>query len=492
VTQLHIFNNSCQITEEDDPKILQALDAELSYKIPGIEFSRACKGYINSRGEQVMWDGVKHLLSSSLKCAPGFKHRVIELYQKYNKPLDIIDSRTVEHKPKIDIQTNLKNLNLIPRQYQLDAVGAAINTDRGIIRLPTGSGKTLVMALIIAELGKPSIIYVIGRDLLYQTHELFENIFGTKIGMVGDGLCEIHDINVVTIWSVGQVLGLSKNKLTLDDEDEDEKKVDPEKFRLIKQMLLDSKVHIIDEAHLSACDTVQTIVKNIKPEQVYGTSATPWRTDNADLLIEGALGNRIIDISARQLISEGFLVKPIIRFLAAPPQKLKKSYAHIYSKYIIENEQRNNMVIRGAEKLVEQGYQTLVLFHNLKHGALLFDEISKRIPCALLSGKDDTKQRKKIKEELISGKLNCVIASKIYEAGVDIPSLSGLIMAGAGKSSVRALQKVGRIIRPYPGKTCAAVIDFADQTTYLSDHAKIRRDVYAEEFEVEWPGEKAK
>ncbi len=485
MTKLHLYNNSCQLSDEDDPLILQALDAELSYKIPGMEFSRACKGYINNRGEHVMWDGVKHLLSSSLRCAPGFRNRIIEFYQQH-KPLEIVDNRTSNPPNKIDIENNLKILNLIPRDYQIAAANAAVNTDRGIIRLPTGAGKSLVMALIVAALGKPSVVYVIGRDLLYQLHELFEGIFGQKIGIIGDGLCEICNINIATIWSVGQALGI-KSKTTLDDEDDDEKKIAPDKFRIIKQMLLDSKIALIDECHLAACDTVQTIVRNIKPEHVYGLSASPIRDDNADLLIEGVLGNRVVDVSAKQLINEGYLIRPLIKFLAVPPMRVKKSYSHVYSKYIVENEVRNKMVAMGAEKLVEQGYQTLVLFHNLKHGRILYDEISKRVSCALLSGRDDTKTRKQVKEDLGSGKLNCIIASKIYDIGIDLPALSALIVAGAGKSSVRALQRIGRIIRKYPGKTQAAVIDFADQVHYLKDHAEIRRKIYAEEFDVIWP-----
>jgi superfamily II DNA or RNA helicase len=145
------------------------------------------------------------------------------------------------------------------------------------------------------------------------------------------------------------------------------------------------------------------------------------------------------------------------------------------------------LIVTGAEKLVEQDYQTLVLFHSLKHGAMLHKLISNRMNCVLLSGKDSQKRRQKAKDDLEAGKINCVIASKVYDIGVDIPSLSGLIVASSGKSSVRALQRIGRVIRRYPGKSQAAVIDFADQAPYLHEHAIARKRVYEEEFEVEWP-----
>lgn len=67
--------------------------------------------------------------------------------------------------------------------------------------------------------------------------------------------------------------------------------------------------------------------------------------------------------------------------------------------------------------------------------------------------------------------------------------LSGLIIASGGKSSVRALQRVGRVIRLHKDKRKAVVIDFCDQAPYLRDHSEIRRDILLQEFDVSWPEE---
>lgn len=346
---------------------------------------------------------------------------------------------------------------------------------------------TLVSALITSKIGKKALILVIGKDLLYQTHNFFTKVFGQEIGIIGDGKCEIQDINVATIWSVGKALGIKSNS-SLDDCNDSEKNIDSSKFKNIKQMLLDSELVLIDECHLSACDTVQAIARNIKGEYVYGMSASPWRDDGADMLIEAFLGRKIVDISARTLIDQGYLVEPSIRFLAPKPYKFKSGkYQTIYSKYVVENEQRNGMVIKGTQKLVEQGFVPLVLFHTIKHGDILFKELKKSIPTALLSGKDTSNVREKIKAELEDGKLKCLIASKIFDIGIDVPILSGLVIAGAGKSSVRALQRIGRVIRPYPGKKMSAVLEFYDQAPYLSQHAEIRKNIYESEFNVQIP-----
>ena len=67
-------------------------------------------------------------------------------------------------------------------------------------------------------------------------------------------------------------------------------------------------------------------------------------------------------------------------------------------------------------------------------------------------------------------------------------ALNALILAGSGKSSTRALQRIGRVIRPYEyedgtKKKKAYVFDFIDPARYLSDHSYARMKIYKEEPE---------
>jgi superfamily II DNA or RNA helicase len=327
-------------------------------------------------------------------------------------------------------------------------------------------------------------------DLLYQIHDFFSRIFDQEIGIVGDGKCEIHDINIVSVWTIGQALGLESKKILLDTTDK-EKALDKEKYKDILDLMRTAKLHVFDECHLASCDTIQQIARKINPEYVYGMSASPWRDDGLDLLIEGIFGSTIIDISASHLIRNGYLAKPIIKFIRVPRIKFSKSdtYQTVYKQYITSNEARNKLVVLGANKLVEQGYRPLVLFSNLKHGKLLFKEIRKTIPALALSGKDSAKIRNEAKEKLENGDIKCIVASTIFDIGVDLPALSGLVIAGGGKSSVRACQRIGRVIRKYPGKKYAGVIDFLDEAKFLKRHSTIRYKIYAteDEFDLHWP-----
>ena len=79
------------------------------------------------------------------------------------------------------------------------------------------------------------------------------------------------------------------------------------------------------------------------------------------------------------------------------------------------------------------------------------------------------------------GNTEVLIASKIFDQGIDIPELDALILAGSGKSSARALQRIGRVIRSYPGKRWANVIEFWDNAKYLESHSTARLKIYKSE-----------
>lgn len=486
----------CRIDDvggEDDVGLLWALDRELAYNVQGAQFTRAYKGYMDPfSGKWVAWDGKNRFLDEETLSFPlGLKQRVIDFYKKMEVPLNVIDARPPKSDGmSLDILPRLAEMGKSPRPYQIQAMQAAKDNDQGIIRVPTGGGKSLISTLITANFGKRTIIYVIGKDLLHQLYGFFKEVFdGHEIGIIGDGLCEFGDITIASVWTVGQALGLARGNIVV--ENDDEKSVEPEHYEEIRELLKSAKVHVIDECHAAACETIQTIVRAMKAEHIYGMSASPWRDDGADLLIECALGHRIVDVDASYLIDNGWLVKPYIKFIRVPAYegKLKKQYQTVYKNYVVENDVRNNLVLKATEKMVERGYKPLVLFNSIKHGNILYDKLSKSLSCSLLSGKDSMKVRKQTKEYLEKGKIDVIIASRIFDIGIDIPILSGLVVAGSGKSSVRALQRIGRVIRPSEGKKQAVVADFIDDTHYLKKHSQSRKKIYEEEkgFEIKWP-----
>ena len=161
---------------------------------------------------------------------------------------------------------------------------------------------------------------------------------------------------------------------------------------------------------------------------------------------------------------------------------VSNAYQTAYKDYIVENDIRNNMITKLAGELIEKKYTPLVLFKQIKHGEILlnkFQEIG--IRCDMLYGNDDLNRRNEIKDKLINKEIDLIVASTIFDIGLDLPQLNALILASGGKSSIRALQRIGRVIRAMPGKKYAAVVDFYDQVKFFKKHSRIRYEIYSAE-----------
>jgi intein/homing endonuclease len=212
-------------------------------------------------------------------------------------------------------------------------------------------------------------------------------------------------------------------------------------------------------------------------------SASPWRDDGADLFIDSQFGKRIVDISASFLIKNKWLVKPYITFIKifTPPDAFS-NYATIYKNHIVNSVQRNNCIADLALHHASKNQTVLILVRQIKHGKILESMIKDSI---FISGVVNTKKRKEILDELRENKRKIVIASSLFDEGIDVRRLHCLIMASSGKSSTRALQRIGRVLRPFEDKTEAIIYDFMDSAKYLNAHAKARRKIYKTEDEFE-------
>ena len=233
---------------------------------------------------------------------------------------------------------------------------------------------------------------------------------------------------------------------------------------------------LISNCHRVAAKTLQTIGMNLSEEAItLGLSATPFMRDDDNLKVEGVLGPVIYKISLRELISEGYLVDALVHFHHLPQKNMDfMDYSDVVRNYIDESIERNGKIIRLAE---QSDGPVLILVNHICHGQLLWDFLN-------MMGEDviflngSSKQR----DEKMNHKI--IIATSIFDEGIDIPHLETLIIAGGGKSAIKTTQRIGRVLRKFPGKKIAMVHDFADDCKYLKDHYLERRAIYEDDFEV--------
>lgn len=461
---------------------VELIDEETSFWIQGSEFNPKYHG-----GE---WDGRRHLFNRrSMQFPTGLLPRVLARLDAEKIEYTVEDNR---QKTEPSLETKLNGSTKL-RSYQKKAIEKAVKEKVGVFEMATGSGKTLVAAAIIAKLGRTAVFFVHTKDLLYQARKMFEEVLGCETGQIGDGVVDIKPISVATIQTTIRALGGEYTRMDEDDEDDDTDIKDSREE--IIRAVENTAVVFFDECHHIPSDTCFAVaMRTINAEYRFGLSATPYRADKQDMLIEAALGAKFESINASSLIKKGYLVPPLIQFLEVSPNNngsgANGDYQDIYQKEIVENEQRNRIIAAKAREFADIGVSTLILVNQVKHGAILSKMITE---AEFVQGKDSAARRIKVLEDLQNKYLQILIATTLADEGLDVPSLGAVILAGGGKSETKALQRVGRALRIAPGKERAVIVDFLDNAQYLCEHSEKRLEIFRTEnlFEIETiPSEK--
>lgn len=468
---------------------MSALRRATSFRPEGYQYTWAFKN-----GKT---DGRVHLLKHS-KMPTGLLGRVTGLLDQRKVPYELHFEQPEYEKPALDVGIH----GVQERDYQSDAIERAMLNPRGVIRIPTGGGKSAVIARLIHARRMHSLVIVPTIDLLHQQVRFLEEHLRypndglgatvdepVTIGQLGDGVVDPRPITVATIKTAAKAFDVAYTKYVPGEYDDKERDTDVSR-RKLRDWIERIGLLAIDECHLVAADTLFGIATGLPAPYKYGLSASPWRDDGADLMIEAATGPVIYRIGVEPLVEQGFLVPPMIRVVdtkgwwepaswgsrcgkckrqrpigpGGPARRCqcgsdnwRSEYTDAYREEIVENPIRNQRIADMVNDDLKG--PTLVLVKQIKHG----NALAKLIPGArFLSGKDPGQERAQAFDDIRDGGLRVLISTSLADMGLDLPILRNLVIAGGGKSSTRHLQRIGRIVRPYEGKSFATVVRFDD------------------------------
>lgn len=434
-----LIGNSSIKVDTQDRLALSIIKQACSYEVAGAKYTVPF--------QKKVWDGRKSVFDGRTKMFPsGLLYQVAAALQ-YNKiPFTYQDKRyTPEIKPELTHKIEL-------RDYQLKAVEDAVKVGRGTIHAPTGSGKTLIAIALACKIGVNFLILTNRRDMLYQLKEEVEKWTGRPCGIIRGKERDLRQITVATIQT------LSAQVDSLDEVE-----------RYFEGL-------IVDEYHHSASNSYLKILKRFtRAFYRYGFTATPFRNDDASKILAAISGRVIHTVSKEELERLGFLVPAHIKMLNIEGSVTGSGYEEIYSKGIVNNEERNSKIIEEANKLLLEGQRVLILVSRVAHGEYL----SQVTGWQFIQGNSSKQIRTDARDSMRIGDLNVLIATGIFDEGIDIPSMSAVIFGGAGKSKVSVVQRVGRSLRPFPGKKHSVIIDFMDkQSPMLEAQSYERLAVY--------------
>jgi len=471
-----VNNVESKLSECPSELIVEEIRKELRYK------NDADNPFMKQKFQRFNYEipEFKYLYHKGKKTFPtGLLDKVEKIFQD-NKVDYKVDDQRIDYPPINPLP--IKGYKL--RKYQMDAKKTALDNKNCTIRIATGGGKTAIMAALAGELnGYKQIIFVRRQMLLMQTIRVYERELGIEIGQIGVGVVNIKDITVAMIPTVARAIDSKwKFKKSNDDDEDDDTKLTKNQQENIQNYLKNCECLTIDESHCLGSETAQLVANYAtKARYRWSFSATPWRDDGKDILLDAATGPRVVNIDASYLIERDFLVPPHIFFFKTPsvriPVHIQGKYQDVYKEFIVENQSRNQVIIDKAIEAYNRFEKILILVQQIDHGKIILEALEKEgIWTEYISGSRTMISREELVKTFQTRSRSVLIGTNgTLAEGIDIPEISVLINASGGKSSVQFYQKIGRAIRIAEDKKRAIVIDFLDQNIkYMQNHAKAR------------------
>jgi superfamily II DNA or RNA helicase len=247
----------------------------------------------------------------------------------------------------------------------------------------------------------------------------------------------------------------------------------------------------MDEVHHVPARTVKKVMMEAGDGWALriGLSATPWRNDGRDLEIYAYSGTVVEPkISSSYLIKNGYAVPVEIRVVEAPRceeaeecEDLEQGAARYMCvrRALVECEERNRFIIELAKRSEKP---VLIITPFVKYAEKLGKLLKETgLKVAVVTGVVKAEKRKEIYDALRRGEIEVLVATTLADEGLDLPPLKTLIIALGGKSKTRTLQRIGRLVRPYPGKKIAVAYELKEDYPYIADHLEARLRLYKTE-----------
>jgi DNA repair protein RadD len=308
---------------------------------------------------------------------------------------------------------------------------------------PTGSGKTVLFAAVVAgATARGNRTVILGhRDEIVQQVDAALDALGIAHGIIAAGHCEAPDLPV----QVASVATLVR--------------------RLDK--LAPPDLIVPDECHHAAAPTWRRILDAYPNSRVLGTTATPLRLDGKGL--DDIFNELVVGPAIETLIKAGYLSR-FATFAPARAPSLAGIHIRAGDYAVDELAQRmsTGVIINTAvdEYLrLCSGVPAIAFCVDIAHSKLVAEAFTARgIRAAHVDGKTPREERRRMIAALGTGEIQVLTNCGLISEGLDVRAVVAAILLRPTKSLALYLQQVGRALRPAPGKERALILDHSGNT----------------------------
>jgi superfamily II DNA or RNA helicase len=284
--------------------------------------------------------------------------KLVRFCKKNSINIKFIDKRTTSQVSFDSFRVSSKNPELLLRPYQCESVEAAIRRQQGIIRAPTGSGKTTAALNLIYRLNQRAMVIMRDRNLLKQwLNDIMECL----------GLCKT-DISYI----MGGRKYFKGRPLTLALQQSINTNINNYKNLFYSDPF---GIVIVDEAQDIGARTYLNTIDYIPSKYRIGFSADETRRDGKEFLIYDLMGDVIHDTTRTTLEDIGIIHDVTIRvvetsfganwYLSSEP--VKKNFNRLIDE-IVGDQARNNVIVNVVRSMMSNGETPALIFtHRREH-----------------------------------------------------------------------------------------------------------------------------
>jgi len=348
------------------------------------------------------------------------------------------------------------------RAYQADALSAWREAgDRGVLELPTGSGKTVIGIAAMEALGTSVLVVVPTIDLLEQWQRELDAEFDGEIGRLGGGEQRVADVTVSTYDSAylrADELGDRFGLVVFDEVHH----LGGEGYRDIARLLaaparlgLTATFERPDGAHEVVADLLGPLVSRLSAEELAGEHLAPYDIKR----IEVALTPEEREVYDRhQETFTDYLAQSNIQLRSGSDYQelVKRSGTDPRAREALLTKQRAREVMMNADRKVERlagildrhrGDRVIVF---TAHTDLVY-RLSERFLLPAITHETGASERREILEQFRDGEYSRIVTANVLDEGVDVPDANVAVVLSGSGSEREFTQRLGRILRPSHG-----------------------------------------
>lgn len=353
------------------------------------------------------------------------------------------------------------------RSYQRDALAAwAIAGRQGVVALPTGAGKTRLAIAAMLSCGVPSLVLCPTRALLVAWAEELERYGLGPVGLWGDGERNVQRTTVMTFESAYRHLDEVGDAFGLLVVDEAHHFAGGVRVEALEACLAPYRLGLTATAPPEATDgrhrldaVIGPVVYSIGVGALVGTHLAPLEVER----IAVRLGPEERVAYERSMVPFRAFARAfhaaygpadysaLVKALTATPQgrRAMRERARALDLAYFPDEKRR--LVR--QLLTRHRADRTIVFTARTEDAYRVAEDS-LIP--VITAEVSARERERILDKLKSGRIRAVVSPRVLNEGIDVPDARVAIIVAGTLGAREHVQRIGRVLRPSPGKRAIA------------------------------------